>query len=346
MRLAIIGAGMAGLSAAQRLRALCPESAIVIFEQEQRVGGRVSTTTQHGARFDDGAQYIKAPNAALEALLRAESVDAPPLDIGLPVWTFDAQGTIMPGDAAQNAAPKWTYRAGLARLAQILARELDVRCGVRIGRIARANGSYLLFDEHATIVGAADAVLLTPPAPQSAAIIAASALPPQPQQTLLAELGRVGYRPCLSLTFGLPPLLRARPWYALVNIDRRHPISWLAYEHLKPGRAEGQHLLLSQMAAQWSREHWQAADDEIAAQVLALIAALLQEDVPAPRWTALRRWPYALPERGADANRLNQTLPGIFFAGDYTAGQGRVHLAIEQGWRIAEQIAAFAPAGG
>jgi hypothetical protein len=31
----------------------------------------------------------------------------------------------------------------------------------------------------------------------------------------------------------------------------------------------------------------------------------------------------------------------LFFAGDYTAGQGRVHLAIEQGWRVAEVISAW-----
>ena len=29
---------------------------------------------------------------------------------------------------------------------------------------------------------------------------------------------------------------------------------------------------------------------------------------------------------------------GLYFAGDFIAGQGRVHLAIESGWRTADRM--------
>ncbi|PMP81742.1 MAG: FAD-dependent oxidoreductase, partial [Roseiflexus castenholzii] len=43
MHLAIIGAGMAGLSAARELRQRHPDLSITIYEKSRGVGGRVAT---------------------------------------------------------------------------------------------------------------------------------------------------------------------------------------------------------------------------------------------------------------------------------------------------------------
>lgn len=342
MRLAIIGAGVAGLAAAQTLRHRRRDVNLVVFEKNRDVGGRVATRWAHQAIFDYGAQYIKTPTSSLERLLCRTLPHATLVDIARPVWVFDAAGTISEGDLAQNAEPKWTYRDGLTRLAKELARDLPIRLQTPIGRIAHANGSYVLFDEQDHIVGAADAVLFTPPAPQTYAMIEASALPTAAQTALLDQLKHAPYRPCLTLTLGYPPLLKERPWYALVNTDKQHPISWLAYEHYKPGRAKNQHVVIAQMAPAWSEQHWDDPLPVTAANVVELVNALLGEDVSHPRWADRRSWRYALPDGNADFDALNTALAGLFFAGDYTAGQGRVHLAIEQGWQVAERLAAFA----
>ncbi|HEX6290309.1 MAG TPA: FAD-dependent oxidoreductase [Herpetosiphonaceae bacterium] len=340
MKLAIIGAGVAGLAAAHRLRSLGSGLEIVVFEKSRGVGGRAATRRAHGATFDHGAQYVKAPTPELEALLR-HTLPTAPVDIALPVWTFDRHNRIAEGDHAQNRDPKWTYVDGITRLAKELAHGLDLRLTTRISRIAQANGSYILFDEQDTIVGATDAVLLTPPAPQTRDLIAASALSRTAQTTILAELDKVTYRACLSVTLGYPPRLRSRPFYALVNTDRQHPISWLAYEHLKPGRSSAdQHVLIAQMAPEWSVAHWNDPPPLLAEQVAELVGSLLEESLRAPLWSDRQGWRYALPDGRADFETLNSAIGGLFFAGDYTAGQGRVHLAIEQGWKVAERIAA------
>lgn len=342
MQLAIIGAGMAGLAAAQRLRTTQPDLDTVIIEKSRGPGGRAATRRLHGATFDHGAQYVKAPTPELAALLQQTLAHDTLVDIGLPVWTFDHTGAIAPGDAAQNDEAKWTYRDGLTRLAKELARDLDLRSETRLGRIELAEQCYTLYDEHGSALLSADAVLLTPPAPQTAALIAASALPATARSMLTAELDRARYRPCLTLTLGYAPVLRERPFYALVNTDKRHPLSWLAYEHRKPGRASGdQQVLIAQMAAGWSADHWDDPTPQLAEQISALLSALLDERLPAPQWVDRQGWRYALPDAGADFERLNSALPGLFFAGDFTAGQGRVHRAIEEGWRVAERIGAW-----
>jgi predicted NAD/FAD-dependent oxidoreductase len=195
------------------------------------------------------------------------------------------------------------------------------------------------------MLGTADLVLLTPPAPETLAILAASDVDTQRVTELAAELSQVRYRPCISLALAYPGRIE-RPFYALVNIDRAHPISWLACEHEKgPWRGpDDQSLLIAQMAAQFSREHWNSSDDDLAWVVTGQMRDLLHQDLRAPLWCDVQRWPHALPDSGADfaaINRLGADI-GLFFAGDYTAGLGRVHLAIESGWRAAELIAARA----
>lgn len=342
MKLAIVGAGLAGLAAAHRLRARRPEVEIVLFEKSRGVGGRAATRRANAAVFDHGAQYVKGTTPELTALLTEALPHATLVDIARPVWTFDAAGTISEGESSENSEPKWTYSDGLTRLAKGLAEGLEVRSQTRVGRLSHGQG-FVLFDEQDHELMQADAVLLTPPAPQSSALIEASMLPGDMRNRLVAELGKVRYRPCLTLTLGFDSTLRERPWYALVNADKQHPISWLAYEHLKPGREmRGQHIVIAQMAPQWSHDHWDDPLPALTAQVETMLSELLDEELPTPRWADRQGWRFALPDGQSDFATLNSALPGLFFAGDYTAGRGRIHLAIEQGWAVAGRIADLA----
>ena len=137
MKLAIIGAGMAGLAAARVLRQRRPDLAITIYEKSRGLGGRAATRRRDGFVFDHGAQYLKSPSPEVERLLTAELPADDLIDIGPPVWSFDGTGTLAEGDPAQNADPKWTYRNGLNRLGTLLGTGLDIQRETRIGRIGR-----------------------------------------------------------------------------------------------------------------------------------------------------------------------------------------------------------------
>src|SRR6266508_3055554 len=142
--LAIIGAGVAGLAAARALRQRYPDGgkgrpgmAITIYEQNRELGGRVATRRREGYIFDHGAQNLRAPTPELVRLLTAELPADQLRDIGLPVWTFDGAGVLAEGDPAQNAEPKWIYRDGMDRLAELLGAGLEVRREVHIRSFRR-----------------------------------------------------------------------------------------------------------------------------------------------------------------------------------------------------------------
>lgn len=350
-QVAIIGAGVAGLAAAQ---ALAQQGvAATVYEKSRGVGGRAATRRVDDCVFDHGAQYVKGPTPELHRLITGSigPDGTTAADIGRPVWVFDAAGRIAEGDPAQNADPKWSWRSGVTALAKTLAAGCDLRLNQPVARLAAGSSTprYRLLAADDRLLGAADAVLFTPPAPQTAALIAASDLDPALKTQLLAELERATYRRCISVTAAY--LRRPDPpWYALVNSDRQHVIAWLACEHAKAGHApDNLGLLTAQMAPAWSSAHWDAVAKGTCRtpgavpalrEVHTLVQNLVGIDLGDPLWADVQRWRYALPDGSADFDTLNGTGSGLFFAGDYVTGLGRVHLAIESGWRVATAIAA------
>jgi renalase len=337
--IAIIGAGSSGLAAAHVLQDA--GYAVTLFEQSGEVGGRATTRNRDGFIYDSGAQYIKGGSSSSDGLITERFRADDLLDIARPVWIFDAQGHIQEGDPIQNADPKWNYRNGLITLARQMAKGLHIQLATRIAHLKQEDNGWQLYDTDGNAVGIFERLLITIPAPQAIALIEASQMTTGLRESIVAHLQKARYNPLLSVMLGYAPLPKSRPYYALVNTDRAHPVSWLAWEHEKsPVRTpHNTGLLIAQMAPHYSRDHWQKPDAEIIFDVANRVATLVDEPLPAPLFTDIHRWHNALPAEKADATALNAlTLPhGLAFCGDAFVG-GRVHLALEHGMSVAQSI--------
>jgi renalase len=342
--IAIIGAGCSGLSAAHALQD--NGYTVTLFEQSDDVGGRATTGQRNGFLYDYGAQYIKGGSPVSDALVTERFRDDDLIDIRKPVWIFDSSGHIQEGDPVQNADPKWTYRSGLVVLAKRMAEGLDVRLNTCVGLVEQTHSIWRLFDIAGRVLGDFEHLLITVPAIQAVELLqakkdATNRVPAGWMSVVSANLGKARYNPLLSVMLGYGTVLRSRPYYALVNTDKAHPISWLAWEHEKAAERvpQGAGLLIAQMAPRYTLEHWDMADNEIVEDVRRLTAKLIDEDLPAPVYTDVRRWRYALPTEKADEAEVNTAaLPQrLAFCGDGFVG-GRVHLALEDGIRVAHQI--------
>lgn len=338
---AIIGAGCSGLAAAHELQDA--GYGVTIFEQSQDVGGRAATRSQQGFTCDYGAQYIKSGGSVSVSLVTERFRMPDLIDIAKPVWIFDLQGRIQEGDPVQNAEPKWNYRSGLNALAKRMAQGLDIRLQTKVAHLCQNTTDWSLFDESGYQIGVFERVLITIPASQAAELIKASQVADAIREDICASLLKATYNPLISVMLGYRPKLRVRPYYALVNTDKAHTISWLAWEHEKaPERVpEGTGLLIAQMAPQYSRDNWHMSDEEMITDVANRIATLLEEPLNKPFFVDIYRWQYALPAEKANAVRLNTfAMPsGIAFCGDAFVG-GRVHLALEHGVEVARQLIA------
>ena len=339
---AIIGAGCSGLAAAHELRGA--GYILTVFEQNQKVGGRAATREQVGFIYDYGAQYIKRGSPISISLITERFQLDELIDIAKPVWIFDGGGHIQEGDPVQNAEPKWNYRSGLRALTKRMAQGLNIRLQTCISSMQQSVTGWELFDRNGENCGEFDRVLITIPASEATELVRKSKIQDSQQEKICALLEKAKYNPLISVMLGYRPIPRERPYYALVNTDKAHTISWLAWEHEKTLERvpEGAGMLLAQMAPQYSLDNWHMADREIISDVAYQITDLLDETLDNPCFSDLYRWKYALPAEKADAEQLNAlAMPlGLAFCGDAFVG-GRVHLSLEHGVEVARQVIGF-----
>ena len=344
-RVAIVGAGAAGLAAAWALR---ETAKVVVFEKSRGVAGRATTRRRTVSdevwRYDHGAQYVKTPDGAAHDLIHDVLPTQGLVDIERPVWTFDGAGQIAPGDDGHNRGGKWTYRTGVSELGKLLAEAsgAEVKTETHVHHIERTSTGWVVHTGGGPSASF-DAVLLTPPAPQSADLVQASALDRDLKALLVDGLRQATYRKIFAVMLAYEqPISRPGDAYALVNTDGEHPISWVAFEEEKPGHAPRGSLLIAHMAAGWTRDHYTLQLDELVEAVRPLLGDLLGTPLGEPLWADRQRWRYALPDAVADSEALALSAEhGLFFAGDFMFGKGRVHLALESGLNAADHIRSY-----
>lgn len=333
MEIGIIGAGVAGLGAALELDG----DDVTILEKDGNIGGRAATRHRHGCIYDHGANYI-TPDEEFEAFI--EDLDTEGLiDIETPVWTFDADGEISPGEDRDRRA--LTYEDGITEFPKRVLDRTDatLETDFRVETLAREGDRWRVGDGDDR-ERAFDTLVCTPPAPRTAAIIGKADWNDPLRDDLASEIGDVPYRTIISAVLHYPFGID-RPYYALVNTDKDHAVSWLSREEEKPGHVpDGECLLIAQMAPDWSLERYREPDDTIAAEAAGLVADLLEDERLAdPDWTDLQRWRHALPDGSASDEVLARAAEhDLFFAGDWIAGEGRVAAAFGNGRGIGQRV--------
>lgn len=341
---AIIGAGVSGLAAAWRLSKAGIPSAI--FEKSRGLSGRAATRRKNGHHYDHGANFFRLDDPVVARLIQHELPSDDLAEIPGDVHTFDASGIITPGDPAQNAVPKWTYRDGISSLGKQLLQAsplAEVVRETRITRIESTDGIWRTIDQNGNHRGPWKQLLITIPPPQAVDLLRDSDI----VADLLKWLGKISYHSQFSFILGYDrPPLADRGFHALVNADGAHPIAWLSFEEDKPGHiANGASAIVAQMSPDWTHRHYETPPESLLPEVVRLASALLQMDLHPPDWWDSQRWRYAHPVR--DSPSIPSNLPpscpdGLHFAGDGWVGKGRVPLAIKTGLDAAERIIALA----
>lgn len=188
-RVAVVGGGISGLTAAHRLRALLPDAEVTVLERAERLGGVLRTVELAGQPFDVGAEAFLARRPEMVALAAelglahvhptsaSPSVRAGGRTVGLP------PGTLMGVPGSRARMEEVLSPVGLARTVAERHRPLRWEAGedVAVGALVRAR----LGDEPAdrlvgpllggVYAGRADTLGLRATVPQLAAALDAGA---------------------------------------------------------------------------------------------------------------------------------------------------------------------------
>jgi photolyase PhrII len=342
LRVAVIGAGIAGAAAARTLQDA--GHCVTVFDKGRGVGGRLATRRgDNDATFDHGAQYFTVKDERFANVCRAlwqEGIVAkwsPAVaSIGKREQALHrkSQGTTTEQNASEPAA-RLVAVPGMSALVQRLLRNLDVRMEIEIAPLSvnrLANGKRTLHDIHGTAVGDFDTVVVTAPAPQAMRLIASAA------PELAAVANRASYFPCIAVFASFAQALATSSDALFIN--QNSPLSWAARNSSKPGRPQTESWVLH-ASATWSQSHLEQDPSALQSELLSALFTALAIPSVAPISAAAHRWRYALVKDAINQDCLFDSDIGIAMAGDWCLG-GRIEKAYLSGIAAAGRINGFA----
>ena len=322
MRYAIVGAGIAGLLAAQKLARTGHK--VTLFEKASRAGGRLATKNIEGQPTDIGAQYFTAETPEF-AKITAEWQSAGVVHL----WSreFSVAGEFPAVTPQADGPPRYIAAGGINRLAAHLATEavaagVILRCDVTLTALPMEGSEWLLRSaDH--LEARADQILLTPPLPQSLQLLANGhiALPDAVRQRLAA----VQYESCFTAMVVLDGP-SAIPSPGGLWMQPESPVAWMAdnLQKLNGGKTTTVTLHSSR---EFSRAHFDDDPESVGSLMVESAGKWLGSTVKS---VAVHRWRYALPINPLTERCLWLPKLQLAFAGDFCAG-GKVECAALSG---------------
>lgn len=306
MRVAIIGAGVAGLACADALRAA--GARVTLFDKARGIGGRMSTrraaTPRGEIAFDHGATHFTVRSPAFREHVsrwHADGCAAPWPDAGKDAWI---------GVPTMNAPLKY------------MADDHDLQLGTTITALSRADGQWFLHKEKDRS-GPFDVAVVAIPGEQAAPLLS------------LHDFGMaraamaVHSRPIWSAMFAFRQSLGTGPDF----IRGPAPVVYAVRGNARPGRTEAEHWVVQ---ADWSWSEAHLADDQavVCDLLLSELGALIGHAVPEPCFAAAQRWMFGQPS-GSELGHLWNDAIALGACGDWLS-----HGFVEHAWRSGSELGA------
>ncbi|HXH15721.1 MAG TPA: FAD-dependent oxidoreductase [Sphingomonas sp.] len=306
MKVAIVGAGIAGLSCALRLQQ--QGCTVAVFDKGRGAGGRMATrrieTPAGEAAFDHGAQYLTMRDPAFVSAMDD--------------WA--KAGVVAPWPAAGTDA--WVGTPGMNAIVKHLAAQAQVWWNHRVIDVRQTAAGWQIDPD----VGETfDAVVVATPAEQAAPLLA-------PHDAAMAsEALACRSTPCWTAMLAFEtPLAIAQDVLKDMGI-----IGWAARNSAKPSR-HGPEAWVVQATPAWSTAHLEEPVEVVVDQLLAALSLYSQEPVPAPIVRTGHRWRYARAS-ATDLGYLWNDADRIGAAGDWLMAP-RIESAWLSGLRLAERM--------
>jgi predicted NAD/FAD-dependent oxidoreductase len=297
----IVGAGIAGLSAAAEL--VASGRRVVVLEKSRGVGGRMATRRVGDAVCDHGAQFFTVRGEAFGGMV-AEAHEAG----SVAKWCegFSQAASV---DAAVTPATdghaRWRGMSGMTDLPKRLAAQLPpdrcvVQSAVKVVAIGLESGRVRISLDPSPEAGEpttlhAAAAIVTSPVPQSLDLFAAGGLL-SVDRGIASEVHKqfaiVTYDPSFALMLVLNRASLVPPPGGIQFAGG--PISWLA-DNQQKGLSTGPALTVHASGA-FSRQHFDDAPEQVAAALIDLVRPWIDGD-PATGIVgqSLHRWKFATP---------------------------------------------------
>jgi renalase len=328
--IAIIGAGIAGLTCAQQLQQAGKQ--IVLIDKSRGLGGRLATRRLASTHADHGVCYLKAKSDLFQQWIDAL------VSVGiLQVWTdgihnLTATGELQP---PTKFAPCYAAPLGATSIAKYLGRDLEIVGDRLITAIMPIkHGWRLSSNDPDWSLTAAQVIIATPPA--QALAIAKETIDPG----YLQQLSSVRFSRSITAIAVYPASQQAAAatikWRGIQSID--HPtLAWIGLDSSKQLTPTNP-VVVVQSNATFAAQNFDAPDLSVIGQQLLNLIEPLIRPLHAPELIQVHRWGYAFAQNPLSIPFLTaQTAAPLYLGGDWCGGN-RVESAYQSGLAIADRI--------
>ncbi len=305
---AIIGAGLAGLTAAKKL--IASECDVTIFDKSRGVGGRIATRrADAGLVFHHGLAYLRGASIEFTEQLKQWCEQGV-----LRQWTGQIVRLPLNGKPipVQTAFTRYVSYPNATSLPKYLSAGLNLKLGVSIHRLERVGTTWRLIDADQNLHGTFDQLVI--------------AVPPQQTTTLLGadhpacrQIASVQMKPVWALMVGLE-----KPSGLTFDAARPEgsPLVWMM-RTISRSEDTNTECWSFHVDTEWSRHNLERTPDEI--------IALLRPEIERVLGTsnllhvAAHRWRYALAGDPLGVANVRMDAEQLTIIGDWCLGDRAEH---------------------
>ena len=321
-RVAIIGAGLSGLSCAGTLSD--HDLSVTVFEKSRGTGGRMATRRSSKTfEFDHGAQYFTVRDERFRHYVESW------ISAGL-VRRWHGRIVVLRGgivEQEKSTVDRYVAVPSMNALCRHLALELNVKFSTRVVPLMAAQHAWQLRNVDGDDLGLFDAVVVSAPPSQSAELLQAA-----PQ--LAARAAGVAMSGCWATMVAFDEPLEL-PFHGAFVHDAA--LSWIASNSSKPGRARSPECWVLHASPTWTREFLEESPLSVAAQLLNEFWEVTGVTPRTPSHCEAHRWRFALPPEPLVDDCLIDPQRKLGACGDWCGGP-RVEGAFLSGLALAGRL--------
>ncbi|MHA6197343.1 NAD(P)/FAD-dependent oxidoreductase [Pseudomonas wadenswilerensis] len=319
--IAIIGAGIAGLSAAQALQ----EQGLTVhlFDKGHGSGGRMASKRSDAGALDLGAQYFTARDRRFVEQVQRWQDKGWVAEWKPQLYNY-RDGQLSPSPDEQL---RWVGVPRMSAITRGLLKDVTVNFSCRITEVFRGKQYWHLQDTEGCSHGPFSRVIVAVPAPQATPLLACA-------PKLAATAAGVQMEPTWAIALGFDTPLDTPMQGCFVQ---GCALDWLARNRSKPGRDEHLDTWVLHATSTWSKQHIDLQKEAVIEQLLGDFAELVGCAVPAPSFTLAHRWLYARPAGTHEWGVLADADLGLYACGDWCLS-GRVEGAWLSGQEAARRL--------
>lgn len=316
-KIAIIGAGISGLSLAYMLN---DKAKITIFEKSRGMGGRMSTRRAEPYFFDHGAQYFTIRTKEFKDFTQ-KFIDNSILQKWDACYAkFDGVKMIYKKNWLDDEE-RYVATPSMNSFSKFLAKNLNILLNTKITCLKKHKEKWQIYDDNNNLYENFDWVVSSIPSVQALDILPSTF-------KYYSQIESIRMQPLYSIMLGFKDKLN-------IEFDAAHitnsDLSWIAVNSSKPDRGDIYTLILNS-SYQYATEN---LDNEKAMKHLFWEAQkILNLDLAIAEYKSIHYWKYA-------NNEINNQLPSLIdfnqniaLCGDWSEG-GRVEGAFISAYKLA-----------